>query len=256
MVFNLANSVWYRQGFTLLPDFLSATRTYFDATVQGLDFSTPTAAPTINRWVSNATQGKIPTIVPDPIPPDEVAYLINAIYFKGSWTTQFDKNRTGPAAFHLRNGSATTVPTMSRGDEVHVGYHFDGGIGVIDLPYGGKAFSMTIVLPRDAGGIDSLVPALTSERWSAWTAALDAASGGTLGDVYLPKFVVTYGLSMNRRAERARHAVGVRLRRSVGFHADGDGVPWSSASRRVRHEASVDVNVRGDRSHGSDVGWG
>ena len=171
--------MWYRQGFTLLPDFLSATRTYFDATVQGLDFSSPSAAPTINKWVSNATQGKIPTIVPDPIPNDVVAYLINAIYFKGSWATQFDKNLTAPATFHLRNGGTATVPTMSYGEEEPVGSHADGGIRVIDLPYGGKAFSMTIVLPSDAGGIDSLVHALTSERWSAWTAALDAASGGT-----------------------------------------------------------------------------
>jgi serpin B len=197
VAFSIANSVWYRQGFTLLPDFLSTTRTYFDATVQGLDFSSPNAAPTINQWVSNATKGKIPAIVPDPISDDVVAYLINAIYFKGSWVDQFDKSRTGPAPFYLRTGGATSVPTMSHGAEVSVRSWSDGGIDLVDLPYGGNAFSMTILLPRDPRGIDSLVPALTTERWSAWTAALDAASEGTTPDVYLPKFVLTYGLSMN-----------------------------------------------------------
>jgi serine protease inhibitor len=246
VAFTIANSVWYRQGFTLLPDFLSATRTYFDATVQGLDFSAPTAAPTINKWVSNATQGKIPTIVPDPISDDVMAYLINAIYFKGGWVDQFDKKLTQPASFHLRTGSVTIVPTMSHGHEVQVRTLFDGGIGVIDLPYGRNAFSMTIALPRDAGGIDSLVPALTTERWSAWTAALDAAGEGTTPDVYLPKFVLTYGLNMK--------GVLRGLGMVAAFDCENETADFTRMAAlppgvlcifNVRHKATVDVNEEG-----------
>jgi serpin B len=245
VAFNIANSVWYRQGFTLLPNFLTATRTYFDATVQGLNFSDPSAAPTINAWVKTQTQGKIPSIVPDPIPADVVAYLINAIYFKGSWVTQFDKNRTGPQPFFLRTGGTASVPTMSHGGEVSVRSWADGGISIIDLPYGGSAFSMTILLPRDAGGIDSLVPALTSERWRAWTAALDAASEGTAPDLYLPKFILTYGLTMNGVLVALGMPSAFDCLGAADFTRMAALPPGLLCISEVRHKATVDVNEEG-----------
>src|SRR5205085_889211 len=79
------------------------------------DFRSPAAASTINRWVSDQTRGKIPTIVPDPIGSDVVAYLINAIYFKGRWTARFDKGLTRPGTFRLANGAAAMVPMMKHG---------------------------------------------------------------------------------------------------------------------------------------------
>src|SRR5438046_128803 len=80
VVFTLANSVWYDPDprFAPTPDFLDATRTYFDARLESLAFRSPRAAPTINSWVSDQTGGKIPAIVPDPIGSDVVAYLIDA----------------------------------------------------------------------------------------------------------------------------------------------------------------------------------
>src|SRR6266480_3447971 len=123
VAFTLANSIWYDPDprYAPTPDYLATTRTYFDARVESLDFGSPTAAPTINAWVSDQTHGKIPTIVPDPIPPDAVAYLINAIYFKGSWTARFDKGLTRPGTFRLANSAAATVPMMKHGRTVPIG---------------------------------------------------------------------------------------------------------------------------------------
>lgn len=251
VAFTLANSVWHRPDFTPLPEFLDATRTYFDARVESLDFRSPTAAPTINRWVSEQTQGKIPTIVPDPVPDDVVAYLINAIYFKGDWTAQFDKASTRPAPFTLRDGATTTVPMMTHGRTVTLGLAADGGVTVLDLPYGGGAFSMTIALPRDAGGMDALVQDLTAERWNGWTAALDSASAS----VYLPKFTLTYGLRMND------------VLSTLGMPSAFCG-PWDTDFSRldgrgqvciteVRHKAFVDVNEEGtEAAAATSVGIG
>src|SRR5512134_538384 len=66
--FTIANSVWHRLEITLAPAFLERTATYFDATVQGLDFGSPAAAETINAWVSAETRGRIDEIVTPPIP--------------------------------------------------------------------------------------------------------------------------------------------------------------------------------------------
>src|SRR5882724_9843900 len=96
----VANSVWYRQDFSVLPTFLDATRQWFDADVTGLDFSAGSAAKTINDWVSTKTNGRIDKIV-DAIPSSRVMYLVNAVYFKGSWTEEFDPANTAPRSFIL-----------------------------------------------------------------------------------------------------------------------------------------------------------
>ncbi|MDP4225966.1 MAG: serpin family protein, partial [Bacteroidota bacterium] len=82
VVLNIANSIWYRNTFQVLPDFLSTNQKYFNAQVQGLDFSSPSALTTINGWVADKTKGKIKTII-DQISDETVMYLINAVYFKG-----------------------------------------------------------------------------------------------------------------------------------------------------------------------------
>jgi len=97
--FRIANSIWTREGFPVTPSFLDAGRTWFDAQAASLDFASPGAVKSINDWVSTATAGKIPTIL-DRIRSDEVMFLINAIYFKGSWRAKFDPTLTVDAPFH------------------------------------------------------------------------------------------------------------------------------------------------------------
>ena len=241
VAFTIANSVWYDPNpvYAPTPDYLATTRTYFDARVESLDFKSPSAAPTINAWVSDQTHGKIPTIVPDPIPPYAVAYLINAIYFKGSWTARFDKGLTRPGTFRLVNGAAATVPMMKHGRTVPIGIASVNGVTVLDLPYGGEAFSMTIALPQDAAGIDSLVQGLTEERWRGWVAALDSGSS----EVVMPKVTLTYGLTMND----VLRALGMPSAFCDAPHPDFTRLNPSGALciSDVRHKTFVDVNEEG-----------
>jgi len=241
VAFTIANSVWYDPNpvYAPTPDYLATTRTYFDARVESLDFKSPSAAPTINAWVSDQTHGKIPTIVPDPIPPYAVAYLINAIYFKGSWTARFDKGLTRPGTFRLVNGAAATVPMMKHGRTVPIAIASVNGVTVLDLPYGGEAFSMTIALPQDAAGIDSLVQGLTEERWRGWVAALDSGSF----EVVIPKFTLTYGLTMND----VLRALGMPSAFCDAPHPDFTRLNPSGALcvSDVRHKTFVDVNEEG-----------
>jgi len=241
VAFTIANSAWYDHDprYAPTPDFLATMKGYFDARVESLDFRSPSAAPTINAWVSDQTHGKIPTIVPDPIPPYAVAYLINAIYFKGSWTARFDKGLTRPGTFRLANGAAATVPMMKHGRTVRVGYARAEGVTVLDLPYGGEAFSMTIALPQDAAGIDSLVQGLTEERWRGWVAALDSGSF----EVVMPKFTLTYGLTMND----VLRALGMPSAFCDAAHPDFTRLNPSGALciSDVRHKTFVDVNEEG-----------
>src|SRR5207249_8236123 len=94
--FQIANSIWYDLGLVVEQPFIAANRTYFDAQVESLDFRSSTAAHTINNWVDEHTNGLIHEIVSNPLPDDALMFLINAIYFKGDWTQQFNKELTAP----------------------------------------------------------------------------------------------------------------------------------------------------------------
>src|SRR5690606_30671372 len=89
---NIANSIWYRQEFRVLPDFLTTNQKFYQAEIGALNFRSADAPAQINNWVDRSTKGKIPTIVEE-IPGDMMMYLINAIYFKGTWQDQFDVSK-------------------------------------------------------------------------------------------------------------------------------------------------------------------
>ncbi|GAI83744.1 unnamed protein product, partial [marine sediment metagenome] len=92
--FDIANSIWYRLREPVLADFVQRCRDYFGAVVRGLDFSDPAAADTINTWVNDNTNGKIDRIVEPEELYNAVMALLNALYFKGTWTYEFDLENT------------------------------------------------------------------------------------------------------------------------------------------------------------------
>ena len=190
VIFQNANSIWYRDGFPVLPNFLTDNKNYFDAEVDSLDFTLPNAVQTINNWVNAKTNGKIPTIINGSIPPDIVMYLINAIYFKGTWTYKFDTSGTKDAPFTCADGSITTCKLMSQEDTY--AYYADNSLQAIDLPYGDRSFSMTVILPANGTSIDQFASALTQAQWNTIINKLDSAKV----DLYLPKFTLNYSKSL------------------------------------------------------------
>ncbi len=189
--FDIANSIWYRDIWTFNDDFLQRCRDYFDAVVRGLDFSKSAAADTINAWVDENTNGKIEKIVEKPIDPYTVMFLINALYFKGTWTYEFDPENTRDDEFILSDGSRTECQMMNQ--EADFLYLQTEHFQAVDLPYGDGLFSMTVLLPRSEVHVDSVIALMTPENWSAWTSSFDTTN------IYLglPKFTLEYELLMN-----------------------------------------------------------
>jgi serine protease inhibitor len=183
--FEIANSMWFREGFPVRSTFLSFVTQYFDASARTLDFRTPAAVATINGWVAERTRNRIPTIVEPPIPDDAVAYLINAIYFKGDWTERFDPSRTRTEPFRGVSG-VRNVPLMGR--EGRFSYAAGPDYQAVELPYGGQAFAMTVVLPRPGLSLDAFVEGLDAAAWQQITGRL----GEGRGTVHLPRFRMEY----------------------------------------------------------------
>ena len=176
-----------------------------------------------------------------PIPDSVIMYLINAIYFKGSWTQQFDPALTRNAPFTLRDGASVTASMMTHGDAAPALLYEGDGVTVVDLPYSGQAFSMTIVLPQSAAGIDTVAATLTGDRWGAWMAGLDSADV----IVTMPKFTLRY----DRELTPALSALG------MGNAFDGGpadftrlypgALPGDLCISKVKHKTYVDVYEEG-----------
>ena len=188
----LANAIFYRQGFTVKPPFLSTMDTDFDAEIAGLDFLQPSALTTINKWASDNTNGKIPKVL-DEISGDAVMFIMNALYFKGDWSYQFDEDLTSDRAFYISGSNSVNVSTM-KGD---VGSKVTGGAGysAIELPYGQTNFAMVVIVP--AGTLSDFTASLDAAKWNTITAGFDSQEDYGKLTVYMPKFKFSYEKCLN-----------------------------------------------------------
>lgn len=191
--FSVANSVWYQETWTLRTTFREIVEEAFSAQVTGLDLQAPDAAGRINAWVRDATGGRIQQIAPDPIPEDMVAYLLNAIHFKGDWRAQFDAAKTQDADFRLEDGSTATIRLMRQDGKFHFG-HLRGRMAV-DLAYGGNAYSMTLVLPRGGEPFGELLAELDADAWEELVASFGPEP--VTGTVEIPRFRLEWEAPLN-----------------------------------------------------------
>ena len=177
----IANSIWYRQGATVKAPFIEANRTYYDAEVQALDFSSPSATATINGWCARKTNNKIKEIVKQ-VDPTTFMYLINAVYFKGAWTTHFEKKNTRSGDFRRADGSTQQVQMMNLMDTFRCA---SGDVcDYLEMDYGNHAFSMVIMLPKDGKTTRDVITTMDGKKWA------DAIQSLTLKEirVLLPRF--------------------------------------------------------------------
>jgi serpin B len=192
----MANALFYRLGFPIKPPFLAAMSNDFDAHIEGLNFDLPSAIDVINGWASENTNGKIPTVI-DQITAETVMFLMNALYFKGDWTYQFDVSETQNRPFILDNGSQISVPTMA--GNVMAMRHFGGAFGAIELPYGQTNFSMVIIVPNTT--LNDFYPQFTPEVWQEITDGLDGQTQRVKTMVTLPKFEFDYEKFLNEQLQ-------------------------------------------------------
>ena len=238
VVFEIANSIWYREGLPIDTAFVGLNESFFDAVVQELDFSSPEAVPTINGWVDAKTHGKIEEILSGPIDPLVVMYLINAIYFNGDWTWRFDANQTADRPFYLTGGGEVEVPAMRL--EADLPYYSDESFQAVDLPYGDGFYSMTVLLPQSGEDLDTFITGLDAGFWST---LLNAFTETPVKLLQLPKFRLEYEIELSE----VLSALGM----GIAFDADTADFsrmitePWDLFISRVLHKTFVEVDEEG-----------
>jgi len=187
---SIANSVWYKTGFIVKPDFLKVNSDYYNAYIKELDFTKAWAVDTINNWCAKKTNSLIPTII-EKIPSNAVMYLMNAVYFKGIWRKQFEKKNTSVLKFTNETGNQADVNMMYQ--KGTFGYTETETAQYLDLPYGNKAFSMTVILPVTNKTTADVLNTLTTESWNTTLSHFSEREVM----VYLPRFKVTNKFKLN-----------------------------------------------------------
>jgi serpin B len=234
----IANSIWYRDDFSVLPAFIETNKTYFNAEVAPLDFSSPTAVDIINGWVNEKTNELIPEIL-DAIPADAVMYLVNAVYFKGQWKFQFDKDKTIEKPFTLANASKIQVPAMIQ----HATYNYFKATDfeAVELPYNQGNYTMTVLLPNYNKSVNDVISQLTQANWDTWSQQFSE----TDIQLQLPRFKYEYK-EENMKPILTALGMGVAFTDNADFariNPDADLL-----ISRVLHNTFIETNEEGSEA--------
>lgn len=244
----IENSIWYRENFSVLPDFLQVNVDNFDAEVSPLDFNDPNAKDVINAWVANATNDKIESII-DEISNDDMMFLINAVYFNAPWKEEFDPTYTTDLAFNLSDGSSVTVPMMTS-SEMSFKYLQNEEIELINLAYGNGAYSFTAIMPSYSSSLSILEAGLSAQTLSNWHSDMHEVSDIPL---YFPKFELEYEMNLN--SALSDMGMGIAFSDMADFKGiNGEG---GLSVSEVKHKTYMKVNEEGTEAAGvTSIGVG
>lgn len=237
---NIGNSIWIRDGEEIREEFIKANKKNFHAEVESLDFTGDKAVDTINDWIDGATKGKITRMLEPPIREEAIMYLINAIYFKGEWSDQFDPKRTYPSDFYALNGETQTVNMMRKASD-SVLYTDNDEYKAVRLPYGNKKISMYIILPLKEGhDINEFISNMTIEKWDNIKKTVRERDDIVFR---IPRFKLEYGTKSLKDS-----LISLGMEEAFSDHADFTGIREKVKISDVMHKALIEVKEEGSEA--------
>ncbi|TGO03300.1 hypothetical protein PN36_09490 [Candidatus Thiomargarita nelsonii] len=246
---HIANALWGQKGYSLEADFKESLSNYYSAVLKQVDFKTETekVRQDINLWVAIITLQKIKELVKAGILNHLTRLvLVNAIYFKANWASQFKRHDTKDAPFWVNQKLPVNVPTMN---QKHLfNYMANDKIQILELPYtapddtplGNNSLSMIVLLPQQGDGLAELERSLNTQQLDKWLGRLRSQDV----KVSLPKFKISTHFELSK--------VLTKMGMSTAFNekADFSGIDGTQELfiTSIVHQAFVDVNEEGNEA--------
>jgi len=187
----IGNAVFVNQIYPIEKKYKNLVEKYYDAEVQNLDFTKNDASlRAINGWCNKKTNGLIPSVL-EKVDPAMFAYLLNALYFKGSWTYPFGKSSTKERPFHLSSGQEKKVWMMEK--ERKFMYGENDLCQRVCLPYGSGAYAMYVLLPKEGHTVTEVLASLDAASWKELRSRMDDDDKVNL---WLPRFETKYHVQL------------------------------------------------------------
>lgn len=231
---SIANSLWINQELPVHRAFIERVQGAYGAEVASLDFSDPAAKDQINGWVKAATRDRIASIVDD-IPPDQLMFLINAVYFKGDWTKAFNPDLTRDRPFILADGTEIQHPRMVQSGNYL--YLETDQFQAISLPYGNGSLNFEVFLPAEGTDLDDFYAQLTPATWQQWIQQMRRRDG----EIQLPRFQFAYEADLIPVLD----ALGMGIAFEAGRADFSNLTEIESFINQVRHKTFIDVTETG-----------
>jgi serpin B len=240
LTLSIANRLWAQKGVGWNKSYVKDVTTAFDGAIANVDYAAPeTARKTINDWVETITHKRIVELLPvGSIDESTRLVLTNAIYFKGSWVTEFDKKETRKTIFHTAPKTVVNADFMVQTGTIN-GADVGGGVTIAELPYKGGDLAMDVIVPRLDTPVESLEQSLTTDQLDRWFQALRPQDG----ELFMPKWESGASYELNEPL----NALGMRAAFTGGADFSGMGdVPLQISA--VLHKSFVHVDEEGSEA--------
>ena len=242
----LANSIWLTEDerFTVNGDFLQANADYYGADIYKAPFDDKQTLKDINNWVKNETDGMIPSIV-DQIPPEAVAYLVNALAFEAEWKNIYEKGQVKDGYFTNVDGEKQSIEMMYSSEGRYI--EDDNATGFIKY-YSGEKYAFVALLPKEGISVTEYIATLDGESVNNM---LNSAQYTTV-DAAIPKFESEYEAEMSSTLK----SMGVTLAfapDNADFTGLGTSTDGNIFINRVIHKAKIQVGEKGTKAGAATV---
>lgn len=242
VLMSIANSVWIENDFTVKKTFTDILTDFYDADAKTFDINDASAPDKINTWIEDKTNGLIKKMI-DKLNDNTVMLLINAIYFKGKWKSQFDESKTIPMPFYKSAGNQINVPMMKQKTDFKV--YAGNGFTMAEFPYGQGNFVMDVILPDEPGGLSNAIASLSDESFTAWLNQMNERET----DVSFPRF--KYGFKKKLKDVLTDMGMGIAFTDAADLSNITD--KYDLLINDVTHQTFIETNEEGTEAAAATV---
>jgi len=241
VLISIANSVWTEDDFNVKKAFIDVLTQYYDAQSEAFDINDPNAPARMNAWIENKTNGLIKDMI-ESLDDNTVMLLINAIYFKGKWASEFDRTKTENLPFYLTSGSVN-VPMMKQKSDFSV---FEGnGFVMAEFPYGQGNFVMDVILPDQSSSLSGTMNLITDANFNGWISQMRKRET----DVTFPKF--KYGFKKKLKDVLSNMGMGIAFTDAADFSNISE--QYDLLINEVTHQSFIETDEEGTEAAAATV---
>lgn len=187
---NIANYFAMNKEVNLEGAYANKMKNIYNAGIESLDFTSQKTTAHINNWCKKNTNGMIPSII-DKVDANASAYIMNAIFFNGTWADKFSKSQTKNENFRGYTRDITMVPMMHKSDKL---LYWENDIyTAVRIPYGNGSYTMTVMLPNEGISIDEMLKTMENADLTAWRQDAEQC----IVDLKLPRFTTETDVTLN-----------------------------------------------------------
>lgn len=187
---NIANYFAMNKEVNLEDAYANKMKNIYNAGIESLDFTSSKTTAHINNWCKKNTNGMIPSII-DKVDANASAYIMNAIFFNGTWADKFSKSQTKNENFRGYTRDITMVPMMHKSDKLL--YWGNDMYTAVRIPYSNSSYTMTVMLPNEGVSIDEILKTMENADLTAWRQDAEQC----IVDLKLPRFTTEADVTLN-----------------------------------------------------------